>query len=70
MSHIGKTVLFKTVDGNQWGGVVTAVLLSPWDETDVWYELDSGWTISEKHVVAANWNNGNYDVLDSVGENE
>lgn len=55
MSFIGKRVDFKLSNGHSLGGVVAEVRVNPADERDIWYEMEDGWTISERHVVAAYW---------------
>jgi hypothetical protein len=57
VSYIGKTVTFRLVDGTLIGGVVTGVVSKdPFDDhVPDWYKLDTGWTVNEKHVTAAHW---------------
>lgn len=53
MSYVGKTVTFIAVGGHRFSGVVTNTYRA--DDNTRWYELDSGWTVNEAHVVGAHW---------------
>ena len=55
MSYEGKQVQFKLSDGMMLSGTVVKVRTRFVDTNQRWYELDSGWTVNEDHVVAARW---------------
>lgn len=53
MSYVGKKVTFVTVNGSKIAGTVTSTYRA--DDNTRWYEVDNGWTVNERHIVAANW---------------
>lgn len=55
MSYEGKRVEFLLSNGERRSGIVVKVRTRFVDTNQRWYELDSGWTVNEDHVVAARW---------------